>query len=281
MRGIGFCRQSIVLGIKMKTLRYSCSICAIIIVLGIAATILLPLVPLNNRYYSCVLGLLTGLISGAFLAVVTSLCELKIRSRKQKAMLRELCLTLSGCLKQLTISFASSQKYGMSPKYYSSNLGCINGPGIHCANLICAEIGDDLFVGKKKTSQLNELRGIAMNMGQQVDRLNCECKILNNKMEIIELKQRGVALADDQQVDELRHELAAEVEEFLKAVDSMGNEFIYKIDCAILAIYGQANLEDFRSQLLKITDNITPQVDEIIKQSVLGQRSWGCNRNAA
>ncbi|MBB3171013.1 hypothetical protein [Parvibacter caecicola] len=256
----------------MKTRRYTLFICMAIGGLGIVAMLLLPLLSLDDRYYSCILGLLTGFISGAFLAVATSLCELKIGLRKQKVMLFELCIAFSGCLKQLIISFEFARQYKIPPKLFAPCLSCINGPGMHYANLICTEIDDNLFLSKKKVGSLNKLRSMAMNLDPRIYRLNCMCEMLKCRTQIIELDCQSTFYASSQQVDELDRELVVEIDELFNEVASIGNEFGDEVECAILAIYGQKSLDDFRSQLLEAVNCITPQIEKAIKQPARCQR---------
>lgn len=251
----------------MKTLRCSYLICISIATLGIVSIILLPLLPLEERYYNCVIGLLTGLISGAFLAAVTSLSELIIRSRKQKTMLRDFCLALSGCMRQLAVSFAFAAKYEMSPKLFSQNLGCVNGPGMQYANLICTEIDESLFICKCKKNALKELRSIATNLGPQIVQMNYKCEIINKTAQMIDLKQQGTFGLHDGEAEVLSRKLDVEIDELLNEIDSIENDLLNKIDYAVLVIYGEKNHNNFRSQLAQATSCISSHVEEIIKQS--------------
>lgn len=69
---------------RMKILRWLAAICLPMLLLGIAAIFLLPCFSLDAQINSGILSLLTGLISGAFLALVTTYCEIRIRYSSQK-----------------------------------------------------------------------------------------------------------------------------------------------------------------------------------------------------
>lgn len=251
----------------MKTFRCSCLACTSIAVLGVVVILLLPLLTLEERRYSCIVGLLTGLISGAFLSIVTLLSELIVRSRKQKMMLRGFCLALSGCMRQLAVSFALAAEYEMSPKLFSSNLRCMNGPGAQYANLICTEIDENLFVCKCKADALKELRSMAANLGPQIDQLNYKCEITNLKAQMIDSKRQSTCNLRDGEIEELGKELDAEVRKLFHEIDSIENDLLNKIDLAILAIYGEKNREIFRSQLAQAVNCVSPHIEEAIRQS--------------
>lgn len=134
----------------MKVLRYTCSVCAIIGILGVIGILVLSIFPFEERFYECILGLFTGLISGAFLAAATSFYELKIKTRRFKALFKSFCIELSVCLKQLVISFSIARDNQINPKYFASNLDFIKGSGLQFANLICSEIDESLFIRKEK-----------------------------------------------------------------------------------------------------------------------------------
>lgn len=252
----------------MRVLRYTCILCLVFTLFGCIAIMLLPVVMLEEQFYECFLGLLTGLISGAFLATATSCCELIVKIRRQRKLLYEFVYGLSACLRQMSISFIVSQDQNLSPKLFAPNLGCMKGPGLQFANLMCSEIDEDLFALNEKSKALNVLRGMASVLGPQIYRMDCQCKILANKAQMHDLNQQ-TSFSFEVNVDVSRKELENEVKKFVNDAVSLSDKAISDIEDQICVLFGEKKLEIFHNRLEEEIAGIVPQINEIIKGSTL------------
>lgn len=252
----------------MRVLRYTCIICLAITTLGCLVITLLPAFNLEERLYQCFLGLLTGLISGAFLATVTSCCELAIKIRRQRKLLYEFVIGLSACLRQMSVSFIASREQRLTPRLYASNLNCMKGPGLQFANLICTEIDEDLYALKEKSSALNALRGMPTDLGPQIYRLNCQCEILSNMAQIHDLS-RQPPFSFETSDNTSKEELENEANKLVDSVVLLSDETVSKIEDQINVLFGKKKLKKFCKRLEEEVARVIPQINNIIKASAM------------
>lgn len=255
----------------MRVLRYTCIICLVITALGGLIITLLPAFNLEERLYQCFLGLLTGLISGAFLATVTSCCELAIKIRKQRKLLYEFVIGLSVCLRQMSVSFIASREQRLTPRLFASNLNCMKGPGLQFANLICTEIDEDLYALKEKSSTLNALRGMPTALGPQIYRLNCQCEILSNMAQIHDLNRQPLSSKTSDNTS--KEELENEANKLVDSVVLLSNETVSKIEDQICVLFGKKKLKMFCKRLEEEVARVIPQINDIIKDSTMNYRA--------
>lgn len=233
----------------MLARRKVAGICLAVLLFGAALMVLCPSVKFDPQVENCLIGLLTGVTSGALLALITTYCQQRIDVSRQKAMLFSWCKFLIGTLRQLSINFDIAKKYEVDSGGLGSLLWLAEGPGMQCANSICTAIDEDLFIRRNKKSQIRLLRNLGSEMGGEINQLHSQCEIIKRESEILRTRcqQKCMALqvsADcrfySEEIEKLEYKIRSSSRFVCREAKKAASKYSDGILSAISVLYGKS-----------------------------------------
>lgn len=228
----------------MKIQRWVCLTSIVVIAISLVALAVIERETLDASLYDLLYALLTGLVSGAFFAMVTLSCEYIIKATQQRKQLLYLCQALAIDLQSSGLLFAGIESRELPFDSFSAAWECLQGAGLTCANAICTDIDGDLFLCRERSNELGKLRNIASELGPRISRLWSSCLTIQQQ----ERKLDGMKLDPNYQYvdhEELEGMLGSFEKSTFKEAHLIVTEYLDRIHKSVKVLYSSKKLASF------------------------------------
>ena len=130
------------------------------------------------------------------------------------------------------------------------------------ANIMCAEVDEDLFVGRKRRSLLRGLRGIASDFAPKLQCLYLNCEVLERRKRLRKMMLEYNSQSYVSEIASVGREIKDDTEHIFSLVSQTVAEFNGRVVRSIRILYREKGERLFRNDLVSTDREFLLWVEE-------------------